>query len=55
MTIHDVGGAGLSVSGYNNTLTGIKVTKTGCGGIHLSGGDQVSVYTNKEIVYMIIA
>ena len=41
MNVHFTGGSGIAVSGYNNTLVGVAVTRTGCGGIHLSGGDQV--------------
>ena len=41
VAVHDVGGSGLSITGYNNTLRGISVIRTGCGGIHMSGGDQV--------------
>lgn len=41
LMIQDIGGAGISVTGYNNTLTSVAVTRTGCSGIHVTGGDQV--------------
>lgn len=41
MTVMHNGGSSLEVSGYNNTVTGVTVTGNGCGGVALSGGDQV--------------
>ena len=41
VAVHDVGGSGLSITGYNNTLSDVSVINTGCRGVHMSGGDQV--------------
>ena len=41
MTVMHNGGSSLEVSGYNNTVTGVTVMGNGCGGVALSGGDQV--------------
>ena len=43
VNISDVGQSGISVVGYNNSLVAMTVTRTGCSGIHVTGGDQVSI------------
>lgn len=39
--VHDVGGLGVSAIGNNIQVT-VNVSRTGCGGVKLVGGDQVS-------------
>ena len=48
MTVMHNGGHSLEVSGYNNTITGVSVTGNGCGGVALSGGDQVIIHSMPE-------
>ena len=41
MTVMHNGNRAISLSGYNNTIRNISVSGNGCGGIGMSGGDQV--------------
>jgi len=42
MTVKHNGGSSVEVSGYNNTVKDVIVMGNGCGGMALSGGDQVT-------------
>ena len=50
MTIMHNGGNSLEVSGYNNTVTGVTVMGNGCGGVALSGGDQVIIHSKPALL-----
>ena len=39
------GDRAISLSGYNSTIRNISVEGNGCGGIGMSGGDQVPQHT----------
>ena len=41
MLIRQNGDRAISLSGYNNTISNLSVYGNGCGGIAMSGGDQV--------------
>ena len=41
MKVIHSGDRAISLSGYNSTIRDISVKGNGCGGISLSGGDQV--------------
>ena len=45
MSVVHSGDRGISLSGYNSTIRNIAVEGNGCGGIRMSGGDQVSAYS----------
>ena len=42
MHVSHNGGWSVEVSGYANVVSNVTVSDNGCGGISLSGGDQVS-------------
>ena len=44
MTVVLNGDRAISLSGYNSTIVNISVSGNGCGGISMSGGDQVSIF-----------
>ncbi len=48
MVVADNGGRSLDISGYNNVVTNITVFGNGCGGISLSGGEQVSETVSEQ-------
>ena len=45
MKVINSGDRAIALSGYNSTISNITVEGNGCGGIGLSGGDQVCVST----------
>ena len=42
MSVVHSGDGGVYLSGYNSTIRNISVEGNGCGGIGMTGGDQVS-------------
>ena len=42
LKITNSGDSGIAVTGYNNTLDNLSISNMGCGGVHLSGREQVN-------------
>ena len=49
--IHNVGGSGVIIYGYNNLVGNNEVTRTGMGGIELGGGDQATLTSGNSRAY----
>ena len=44
MRVTHSGDRAIYISGYNSTIRNVSVEGNGCGGIGMSGGDQVSLH-----------
>ena len=49
--IHNIGGSGAIIYGYNNLVGNNEVTRTGMGGIELGGGDQATLTPGNSRAY----
>ena len=49
--IHNIGGSGVIIYGYNNLVGNNEVTRTGMGGIELGGGDQATLTPGNSRAY----
>ena len=50
ISVHNIGGDAIAVSGYEHTVSDCSVQYIGCGAIHVGGGDMASLTASGSVI-----